>query len=215
MRGRNAGFLSPCPRCPVSDDPMHKGVLVAFHTMQNGNVVTNWDPIAIETSDATGNKPLMRHWNVSRDTNNDVMMKYQWGLWPGERAWKLRVEMSRTSGFTDAEIWSVTNVPVHKGIYGDLWNDQAGGQTNSVFAQGTINGHHLSIFPIIRITDQSWRFGHPAGFCVAIYPDIPTGYRLALLTTDEHGRNIQCWGPTPNGTGNYVFQSENIGNANS
>ena len=35
---------------------MNKAVLVAFHTEQKGVVMTNWQPIRIETSDATGNQ---------------------------------------------------------------------------------------------------------------------------------------------------------------
>ena len=42
-------------------------------------------------------------------------MTYQWGLWPDVSPWKLRVEMSQTSGFNDDELWTVTNVPVNPG----------------------------------------------------------------------------------------------------
>jgi hypothetical protein len=215
-----------------SKDPMHKGIQVAFHTEQNGNVATNWEPVKIETSDATGNQTGMYSWsNDQHDTNGDAMMTYQWGLWPNEPAWKLHVEMSRTSGFTDAETWAVGNVPMHKGSWQDLWNfqgrrfgrfgnSQDNEQTNSVIAQGTINGIHLKVYPIIRITDQNWGDQHPGGLRVVLEPDLPAGYRLSAIITNEHGHRLLTWGPNGggnNGSGSfsYVFQIQNLGEAQS
>jgi hypothetical protein len=190
-----------------------------FHTAQNGSVVTNWDPVAIETSDATGNQVGMNGWSVSRDASNDVEMTYQWGLWPSEPAWKLRVEMSRSSGFTDEETWGVTNVPIRKGTWQDLWNyqfNQSGrqqkSQTNNAFAQGTVNGHHISVFPIIQTTDQNWGPDQkPGGLRVVVDPDMPEGYRMTLLATGERGRILQTWGPNGNGGGSYIFQFQDVG----
>jgi hypothetical protein len=213
-------------------DPMHKGVQVAFHTVQNGNVATNWQPVKIETSDATGNQVGMNSWsNGQHDTNNDAMMTYQWGLWPSEPAWKLRVEMSRTSGFTEAETWVVGSIPIHKGSWQDLWNfqgrrlgrfgnSQDNEQTNSALAQGTINGVHLSVYPIIRITDQNWGMNnqHPGGLRVVVQPELPEGYRLSAIVTNEHGRKLQMWGPNGGGgmgSSSYVFQLQDIGDAQS
>ncbi len=207
-----------------SKDPMHKGVQVAFHTVQNGSVATNWQPVKIETSDATGNQVGMNSWsNGQHDTNNDSMMTYQWGLWPNEPAWKLRVEMSRTSGFTEAETWVVGSVPIHKGSWQDLWNfqgrrfgnNQENNQTNSAFAQGDINGIHLSLFRIVQITDQNWGMNqHPGGLRVAVHPDLPEGYRLSAIVTNEHGHTLQSWGPNGGG-GSYIFQFPDIGDAQS
>lgn len=213
-------------------DPMHKGVQVAFHTEQNGTVATNWQAVSVETSDATGNKTTMSSWsNGQRDTNDDPMLTYQWGLWPSEPAWKLRVEMSRTSGFTAAETWAVGSVPIHKGSWQDLWNyqgrrfgrngiSQDSDQTNSTLAQGTINGIHMSVYPIIRITDQGWggMDQHPGGLRVVLEPDLPAGYRLSAIVTNEHGHALQSWGPNGgggNGSFNYVFQFPDIGDAKS
>jgi len=204
-------------------DPMHKGVQVAFHTVQNGTVATNWQPVAVETSDATGNKTAMSSWsNGQHDTNNDPMLTYQWGLWPSEPAWKLRVEMSRTSGFTEAETWAVGSVPIHKGSWQDLWNSpgmrfgraQRNSGTNSAFAQGMINGYHISVFPALQITDQNWGQGHPGGLHVEVDPDITNGYRLTMLATNERGRNLQTWG-TSGGGGRYITQFQDLGDTKS
>ena len=137
-------------------DPMNKAVLAAFHTVQKGVVVTNWQPVRIETSDATGNHIQNNSWSNSRDDNGDATMTYQWGLWPDESPWKLRVEMSRTSGFNDDEMWTVQNVPVNPGSWQSLWNNNGrNNRTNTAFAEATLNGVHLKLFPAIQITDQN------------------------------------------------------------
>jgi hypothetical protein len=39
-------------------------------------------------------------------------MCYRWSLWPNEPAWKVRIELSRTSGFQSNELWTIQNFPV-------------------------------------------------------------------------------------------------------
>jgi hypothetical protein len=210
------GFYPAVEDVPAND-PLHQGVLLEFHTVQNGNVVTNWDPVVVETSDATGNHPPRRRWEIGRDTNNDATLKYQWGLWPDEPAWKLRVEMSRTSGWPAAETWSVNNVPIRPGTLNDLvdYTRRRRGNQAGSFAQGTINGHRVSLFPIIQITDQPLKPGeHPGGFYVAVEPDLTAGYQMSAIVTDEHGNKIQNW--SPNNAGSYyTFWSPDMGNPKS
>jgi hypothetical protein len=205
-----------------SKDPMHKGITAAFQTEQHGNVVTNWQPVAIETTDATGNRATMNSWRNGLDDDGDATMNYQWGLWPSEAAWHLRVEMSRTSGFADNETWSITNVPVGKGTWQDLWNTQVNNRgmrrpdngTNSAFAETTINGIHLKFYAPIQIAGQNFGMGQTqGGFHVVADPDLPEGYRLSLVVaTNEHGRKIQSWGPT-GGNGNYIVQLPDMGDS--
>ena len=138
----------------TKDDPMSKAVLAAFHTEQKGVVVTNWQPVRIETSDATGNNVVNNSWSNSRDENGDATMTYQWGLWPDEPAWKLRVEMSRTSGFNDDELWKVENLPVKPGSQQDMWNyGGQDGRANSAFAETNLNDIHVKVFPAEQFTD--------------------------------------------------------------
>ena len=196
------------------NDPMNQAVFVAFHTEQNGVVVTNWEPVRIETSDATGNDVQNNSWSTGRDDDGDATMTYQWGLWPDEPAWKLRVEMSQTSGFSDDELWSVTNVPVQSGSWQDLWNNGFGNRrTPSAFAETTLNGVHLKIFPALQITDQNFGNGQKqGGVRIVANPDLPEGFRLTVKATDEQGRELQSWGPNGGG-GNYVVQFPDIRNA--
>lgn len=192
-------------------DPMNRAVLAAFHTEQKGVVVTNWQPVRITTSDASGNSIENNGWSNGRDDNGDATMTYQWGLWPDQTPWKLRVEMSRTSGFNDDEVWTVQNVPLQPGSWNDLWNPSLrGSRTNAAFAETTLNGIHLKLFPAIQITDQNFGNGQrQGGVHVTANPDLPQGFRLSVLATDEEGRQLQNWGPNGGG-GNYTAQFPNL-----
>ena len=92
---------------------MNKCVQIAFDIQQKGQSVTNWRPVRVDTSDATGNS--IQGWiNEYFQNGQAAEYFYQEGLWPDEPAWKLRVEFSRTSGFSDDEVWAMTNVPVSR-----------------------------------------------------------------------------------------------------
>ncbi len=206
VRGFNGGNTS-------STDPMNKAVLAAFHTVQKGVVVTNWQPVRITTSDASGNQLDNNSWSNGRDDNGDATMTYQWGLWPGQTPWKLRVEMSRTSGFNSDELWTVEKVPVKPGRQMDLYNYCGNTQTNAPFAETTLNGIHLKLYPAMQFTDQNFNGQQMGGFRIVADPPPPEGYRLTLdKATDEQGREIQGFNPSWGG-GNYGFQIQNMRNA--
>ena len=84
------------------DDALNKGVQVAFHVERAGKPVTNWRPVSVETTDATGNRTVINYgpdgnpvqWNGDEGT-----FTYQYGLWPDEPAWKLRMEFTQTLRF--------------------------------------------------------------------------------------------------------------------
>jgi hypothetical protein len=204
-------------RNEIKNDPMNKAVLTAFRTEQKGVVVTNWQPFRIETSDATGNQVMNNSWSNTRE-GDEAVMTYQWGLWPDESAWKLRVEMSRTSGFSDDELWTVENIPVNPGRQQDLWSyNNRRSNTNSAFAETTLNGIHLKLFPALQFTDENYGNGQKqGGLRVQIDPE-PEGMQMRMTlakVTDEQGRDLRSWGPN-GGNGNYVFQLQDIRNAQS
>ena len=133
------------------------------------------------------------------------------GAVAGRIPWKLHVEMSRTSGFNDSEVWTVENVPVKPGSQQEMCN--YGGRsagTKAAFAETTLNGIHLKLFPAIQITDQNFGNGQrQGGIRVTTEPGLPDGYRLSILATDEQGRALQGWGPNGGG-GNYTEQIQNL-----
>ena len=199
-------------------DPKNLAVEVAFHTEQNGNVMTNWQPVQIITSDATGNSVGNSSWSQGHDNNGDATMTYQWGLWPNEKAWKLRVEMSRTSGFSNDEECVVTNIPLKKGDWSELWNNQGpGNHSQTPAAEAILQGIRLKIFPALR-TDMNFGMGQSGGgIRVSAEPDLPPGFRMSLTeVTDENGLKLppSPWEPSGGG-GNYVFQMPDLRKAKS
>jgi hypothetical protein len=191
------------------NDPLNKDVLAAFRTTQNGAVVWNWHPVQIETSDATGNHVFSNGSSYARG-NNEATVTYQWGLWPDEPAWKLRVEMARTSGFSDDDLWTVQNVPLQSGSQQDLWN-WGRNQNNAPFAETTINGIHLTLYPAILFIGQNRGGQSSGGFRIQASPE-PEGTRLTLVSvTDDQGRAIENRN-FGSGGGNHMFWLQNLGN---
>ena len=198
----------------TSKDASTKGVLAAFHIEQGGTVVTNWHPVQITSSDATGNHIENNSTSTGYEDNGDPNITYQWGLWPAEEAWKLKVEMSRMSGFADDELFTVTDLPIHDGSRDELWSYNGRRKTNSAFADATLNGTHLLIYPAVQYANQGFNDGQKElGFRITTDPDSSTnGYRLTLLkVTDEKGRGFQNSGSSWGG-GNYSFQFRNLHN---
>jgi hypothetical protein len=197
-------------------DPMNKAVLAAFRCEQNGAAATNWQPVRIETSDASGNHAQNYSWSSSRDQNGDATMTYQWGLWP-DRPWKLRVEMSQTAGFSNDELWSITNLPVNPGSQQDLWNyDNNNRRIPPAFAETTLAGIHLKIYPVIQFTNQmSGNGDKPGGFRVQADKALD-GMQLTLVKAeDENGRRIPFYGGSGSGGNSRQIQLQNLRNAKS
>jgi hypothetical protein len=196
------------------NDPMNKAVLAAFRTEQNGVVMTNWQPYRIAMSDATGNQIQNNSWS-NRRKNNEAVMVYQWGLWPDEPAWKLKVEMTRTSGFKDDEEWTVKDLPVKTGSQQDMYNSGANNRANAAFAETTLNGVHLKIFPAVQFTDQNLGNGQKmGGLRLQVDPEPETlQMRMGVGSlTDEQGHDVQYWGPNGGG-GSETIQIQDLRNA--
>jgi hypothetical protein len=196
------------------NDPMNKAVLAAFRTEQNGVVMTNWQPYRIAMSDATGNQIQNNSWSNRRE-NEEAVMVYQWGLWPDEPTWKLNVEMTRTSGFKDDEEWTVQNLPVKTGSQQDLNNYSRNNRTNAAFAETTLSGVHLRMFPAVQFTDQNLGNGQKmGGIRLQVDPEPETlQMRMGVGSlTDEQGHNLRSWGPNGGG-GNETIQIQDLRNA--
>ena len=137
---------------------------------------------------------------------------YQPGLWPDEPAWKVRLEFSRTSGFNDDELWSVTNVPVRAGTQQDaqiFWGNQNSDKTKTAFAETTLNGVHVKLFPAIQYAGQNLGFegkGKVVSVTFNTEPDPEaSGMRMTPLTiTDDQGRKLNNQGASWGG-GNYQY----------
>ena len=200
-----------------ADDAANKGVQAVFHVEPNGKPVSNWEPVSVETTDATGNRVNGGINQNNWQDNNDTVV-YQYGLWPDEPAWKVRAEFSQQSDFAANELWTVQNIPLQPGRQQDFWNfgnNNNRRNTNSVFAETDLNGFHLKIFPATQFTDQNYGNGQMGGgLQIQAAPSLPAGMRMTLVKlTDDQGQDVQNYnsGSSGNGTSTtYGYQLQNI-----
>ena len=214
-----AGAQSPYSRGNgvTRNDPLNKCVQLDFDFQQKGQSMTHWRPVRVVTSDAAGNS--IQGWINGYYQNGQTSgYQYREGLWPDEPAWKLRVEFSRASGFSDDEVWAVTNVPVQPGTQQDMqnaWNSNwnSSGKSNSAFAETTVNGIHVKLFPAIQYQDQNNGGGQSVSYSLKADPDPEAqGMRLTpLKISDDQGRELQNRGSSWGG-GNYQYQYSGVRN---
>ncbi len=182
------------------DDPMNKGVQAAFQVARNGQTMTNWQPVAVETTDATGNRVDGQIANNAWQGNDDTVV-YQFGLWPDEPAWKMRFEFSQQSNFAPEELWAVPGVPVGPGKMNDFWNffNRRSSQTNTPFAESDLNGYHLKVFAAKQFTDMPPNGQPQGGLIIQVTPKLPDTMRLTIAKlTDDQTNDIGFWENTQN-----------------
>jgi hypothetical protein len=180
------------------DDPMNKAVQATFHVERNGQPVSNWQPVAVDTFDGSGNQvsgwgPGLGNTGPPGDwANGDGTLTYQYGLWLDE-PWKIRVEFSQQSDFAPEEVWNVPNVPVLPGRQQEMYNyggNRRQALTNSPVAEVDLNGHHLKVLPAKDFTDAGANNWMQGGVFVQVSPDLSPGFRLTLKVTDNQSNEV-------------------------
>jgi hypothetical protein len=177
------------------DDAANKGVQAVFHVERNGKPVANWQPVAVETSDATGNH--VSGWiNGNQWQDNDDTVTYQYALWPDEPAWKMRFEFSQQSDFSPGELWAVSKIPVQPGRSQDFWNysGRRNSQTNVPFGEAVVNGYNVKVFPVKHFTDMGPNSQPQGGLIIQTDPSLKAGWRMTLVKlADDQGFEIGHW----------------------
>jgi hypothetical protein len=175
------------------EDAANKGVQAVFRVERSGKPVANWQPVSVETSDATGNRV---NGGISQNKwqNNEDTVTYQYGLWPDEPAWKLKFEFSQQSGFADNELWKVQNIPLQPGRQQDFYNAPRNAATNAVVAETDLGGVHLKIFPAKQFTDMPPNSQPQGGLTIQVTPALPNGMRMTLISlTDDQATDVSYW----------------------
>jgi hypothetical protein len=191
------------------DDALNKAVQATFNVQINGTNASMWQPVSFVTTDATGNRTdstiSPRQSQQLQVQGDDVLATYQYGLWPDEPAWKLRVEFSKQSGFDDSEQWSVSSIPLDPGRQMDFWN--FGGRrrqsnTTNVFAEADVDGLHLKIYRASIFTDMPPNSQPQGGLSIEVDPSLPDGTRMTIVKlTDDQTNDINYWDAGWNGGG--------------
>lgn len=182
------------------DDAMNKGMLIAYRIERNGRPVTTWSPASMEITDATGNRTVASYGvngaNQVKWKDNEGTLTFANSLWPDEPAWRLRLQMTQNSDFSDDEQWTATNIPVvfgtqqsFIGAFGPrgrpavLAATGPGGSTATVItppaepapcAEGDLNGHHIKIFPVVQFTNM------PANAPANYSPPLQAGLQIQI-----------------------------------
>jgi hypothetical protein len=191
------------------DDPVNKGVQAMFHVERNGKPVTSWQPVSVETTDATGNQTS---WNWTPNSgipgiqwnDNEGSMTYQYGLWPDETAWKIKFEFSQQTDFADNELWTVQNIPLQPSRQRDFNINARNSRTNTVVAETDLSGVHLKIFSAKQFTDVGQNNYQQGGVMIQADPALPEGMRMTLVKlTDDQTNDVGYFdnGMMKNGTG--------------
>lgn len=172
------------------DDPVNQGVLAVLHIERDGRPVTNWQPVSVETSDATGNQLTVKSVGPNGWQNGNDTFTYQFGLWPDEPAWKIRFEFSEQSGFTTNELWTARHLPLRSGRSRDFYRLAQNRQAIVAAAETGLNGVHLTIFPATRFADAPGQ----GGLLIQTVPPLSNGERLTIVKlTDGRGNNVGFW----------------------
>ena len=172
------------------DDPVNKGVHAEFQVQRNGKPVSNWQPVSVETTDATGNHIgggiAQNNWQDNQDTAT-----YQYGLWPDEPAWKIKFEFSQQSNFADNELWTVQNLPLQPGRQRDFNTNARNSRTNAPIAETDLNGVHLKILPAKQFTDVGQNNYMQGGLQIQTDSALPDGMRMTVVKlTDDQSNDV-------------------------
>ena len=97
----------------------------------------------------------------------------------------------------------------------DFWNYNGRNRNNPAFAETTLNGIHLKLFPARQFTDQQNMRGSIGGGLEIQTGSPPDGMRMTLVkVTDDQGHEMQPmqWGW---GGNDFRFGLRELGNAKS
>jgi hypothetical protein len=196
-----------------ADDAMNKSVQATFHIERDGKPVSNWQPVNIMTTDATGNQ-INGNANRNEWQNGDDVLTYQYGLWLDEAAWKIRLEFSQQSDFAPSELWNVQDVPVVPGRQQEMYNyNPRRANTNSVYAEKDMNGFHLKLFPAKDFTDAGNNNWMQGGLFIQVSPDLSDGWRMTVKVTDNQNNEVQSsdyGNQRNNNISNYRYRLQDV-----
>ncbi len=201
LNGLTAGLKLRMTSPESSDVVMEVPGVQAVLKLAGGQAGQIWQAKSVEILDATGNKwtPYSTMTFV-KDVGDGEEFTFGGSLWPGEAAWKLRVEFSRTAGFDRDELWTVRGIAVPKA------------KEMIKLADSTTRGE--SKLQLVAITgtkakqpgDMEWiAEGGLVNISIRTTPK-PEGERVSLVeATDDRGRRVEVRpGPDWN-SGNNVF----------
>ena len=95
-----------------------------FSFSENGTALKNWKIQTLSVTDATGNEWSPNFGRAFPNPNwiTNGTVEFRGRLWPGENAWKLRIEAVSTGGTDSNDVWEVPLALPKAGTVADLTN---------------------------------------------------------------------------------------------
>ncbi len=185
----NFGY-EPKPATNITES----GTFLELALRQHGQPADNWSVASIQRSDATGNDNSNRSTSL-RKKNEHIYLVMDSGLWPDEAAWKLKIEMSRESGFQDDELVSFRNIPAVTNNAPKVMTQQTNIQNHELIVYGAEADSYRRQDQPHRNYRLNLKFTPPLD-----------GYRLTLVkASDEHGSKLTSNGWGSDGSGNFTL----------
>ena len=104
---QSGGLMARRSQGDPMTDPRVTHLVCAFD--EAGKPSLDWRVQKLTLSDATGNRwfPYLDFVEQEFNWTTNGTVEFLGGLWPGEKAWKLDLEVIRTAGFKPEELWEV------------------------------------------------------------------------------------------------------------
>jgi hypothetical protein len=162
---------NPMRPASVAADAMTRATL---SIAERGKPATRWEPAEVAIADAAGNS-----WTDGWCEQDDPAKRLQGGfsglLWPGEVAWKLRIELARNAGLAPHELWTVRRAP---------WPERGKRRTSSATRCG--------IDLRLELSADTGPDGVEFIFAHVTAAKVQPGWRVDLISaTDEHERALR------------------------
>jgi len=179
-----------------------------FTLRENAQTTVAWRPALFEISDATGNRWLTgsdARFSGVEETN--VRTAFPGALWPGESAWKLRVEFRRVANFPATDLLRIPNIRIPAA-------DQVEEPQTQYDHQGAAVELAFVIGPDVKEEETSRLNVERKKGCITI---VLTGQQQILAqnkqlrfvgATDDLGRRVELagsWGPETSSTSVIPF----------
>jgi len=121
--------------------------------------------------------------------NGQLTIHYRFGLWPGEAAWRLKVELSRHANFAPDELWTVRDLSLSETNLSHLLTSQT-----------TLQGTVAQLQRLVPSLEQ----GSVHTLFLSVSPH-REGFRFTIVeATDDLGRTVSFSGHGGNGINHTI-----------
>jgi len=163
-----------------------------FNVRESNRETLAWKPVMFELFDATGN-----HWRARPDARfegvdqGNMRTAFLGALWPGESAWKLRVEFKRVADFPKNDLLQISKIRIPAG--NELYEPHSQYEWNGASLElAAVIGKDVEWERVVRLNPDRKR----ACITLVLAGEILSrNWQLACVAvTDERGNRVELAG---------------------